>query len=154
MSFATDLKDWKEMEATVMELLNNNWFNLIQNPNEKEMDLLIIEKWIELKYDISSYKYWNFYIEFECNWVPSWLYRKETVNLEYWAHTDWIKLYLLNGRRFKRWIWEKIEECRDNKSLTSKWFRVVENWGDWWRTKGLLVPIQEIEKQADLIYNL
>ena len=152
--FQKDLEQWKEMEERVMNLLNNNWFNLIQNPNEKEMDLLIIEKGIEIKYDVSAEKYWNFYIEFECNWIPSGLYKQESVSLSYWAHTDWKTLYLLNGKTFRRWAGEKIVLCRGNKSLTHKWFRVVENWWDWWRTKGLLVPVEKLKEQADLIYNL
>lgn len=32
------------MELKVMWLLNNNWFNLIQNPIEKEIDLLMYIK--------------------------------------------------------------------------------------------------------------
>lgn len=142
------------MEETVMDLLNKNWFNLIQNPIEKEMDLLVVSEGIEVKFDVSAYKYWNFYIEFECNGKPSWLFREEAVKLAFWAHTDWVNLYLLEGDKLKRIVKEKIELCRANSSNTSKWFRVVENWWDWWRSKGLLYPIKEIEKEAKFIYKL
>jgi len=153
-NFKDDLIEGKEMEVKVMNLLNENWFNLIQNPNEKEMDLLIINEWIEVKSDKYAKHSWNFYIEFECNWKPSWLLRDERVVLKYWAHSDWERLFLLDWFKFTKLVLEKIELCRDNKSNTSKGFRVVENWGNWWRTKGLLFPVEEMAKVATFTYNL
>lgn len=153
-NFTEDLKKGKEMELKVMSLLNNNWFNLIQNPVEKEMDLLIIEKWIEVKFDEYAQYSWNFYIEFECNWKPSGLLREEKVELEYWAHSDWDKVYLTKWDELKQWVLDLVQRCRANKTLKHKQFRVVENWGNGWRTKWLLVPVSELENQSKYVYQL
>lgn len=154
-NFAEDLIKGKEMEVIAMNILIDNWFNLIQNPKEKEMDLIIhCKKWIEIKLDEYAKYSWNFYIEFECNWNPSWLFREEDLKLEYWGHSDWINLYLLNGDKLKNWTLDLIERCRNNKTNTHKWFRVVESWWNWWRTKWLLVPVEELAKIADNIFLL
>lgn len=150
--FKDDLNMWKEMEVKVMNLLNWKWFNLIENPNEREMDLIIIEKWIEVKYDIGAKRTWNFYIEFECNWTPSWLFRKEQIMLQYWAQTDWDNVFLVEWRKLKRWVLQKINECKWNKSLTSKWARLIEAGWNWWRTKWLVVPVWQIEELSSFIY--
>jgi len=153
-NFVADLAKWKQMEIVAMNILNNNWFNIIQNPVEKAMDLIIVEKGIEIKFDEYAQHSWNFYIEFECNWKPSGLYREENISLEWWGHTDWLNLYLLKGKHLKRMVWELIEKCRANKTKTHKKYRVVENWWDWWRTKGLLIPVSEMAEQAQHIYNI
>jgi len=153
-NFREDLKKGEEMEEVVRELLNTKWFSLLKNPQNKEMDLLIIEKWIEVKFDEYAQYSGNFYIEFESNWKPSWIFREETVHLEYWAHTDGITLNLLEWDKFKERVSDKIGKCRDNKSNTSRGFRVVEQWGDGWRTKGLLVPVEKLQSQAKYIFNL
>ena len=147
MSFASDLEEWKEIEVKVMSLLNNNWFNLIQNPNKKEMDLIILEKWIEVKYCRRAKETWNFYIEYECNWNPSWIFREEKLDLEYWGHTDWETLYLIVWYQLKKFInsileWEKIE-----------WIKLT-NWWDWWKTKWVLVPIRIIDELSIIKFNL
>ena len=152
-NFAEDLIKWKEAEKRIMDLLNENWFNLIQNPIEKEIDLLIINGGIEIKKDEYAKKSWNFYIEFECNWKPSWLYRPEKHKLIWWVHTDWEKVYMVYWDKLKNYVKNKIEECRLNTTLTSKWFRVVEQWWNWWRTKGLLFPLKEMEIIADNLFN-
>jgi len=153
-NFKNDLKKWKEMEVKVMNILNTDWFNVIQNPIEKEMDLLIITEWVEVKHDEYAQYSWNFYIEFECNWKPSGLFREERVGLAYWAHSDWINVYLVNWKLLKEWVLNLISKCRDNKTNKHKCFRVVENWGDWGRTKGLLVPVGKLGEIAEKIYNI
>jgi len=151
-NFQEDLKKWKEYEEKAMNLLNDNWFNLISNPEKKGMDLLMLENGIEIKVDEKSKFTWNFYIEFECNWKPSGIFREETINLKWWWHSDWERLFLLSGDQLKKWVTEKIDNCRANKSLTSKWTRVVEFWWNWGRTKGLLIPIQQFEELSEKIY--
>lgn len=153
-NFTEDLKKGEEMEETVISILNLNWFNLMKNPDKKWIDLLIIEEWIEVKLDWYAEFSWNFYIEFECNGKPSWILKDEKVKLKYWVHSDSKKLYILKWDEFKSWVELKISDCRANKSLTSKWFRLIESWGNWWRSKGLLVPVSEMEKQAEIIYNI
>ena len=153
-NFAEDLIKGKEMELIAMNVLIEDWFNLIQNPKKKEIDLIIIQKWIEIKFDEYAKYSWNFYLEFECNWKPSWLFREEELHLEYWGHSDWDNLYLLNGDKLKEWTSDLIEKCRNNKTNTHKWFRVIESWWNWWRTKWLLVPVQELANISDKIYLL
>lgn len=142
------------MEAKVLSILEEDWHFLIPNPNKKWMDLLIIEKGIEVKYDEYAQYSWNFYIEFECNWKPSGIYKNDGIKLKYWCHSDGNKVFLLDGKKLQQYVEEKIIECRANKSWTSKGFKVIENWWNWWRTKGLLVPVKEIEKQAKKIYHI
>lgn len=153
--FKDDLIKWKEGEERVLEILIENWFNLIKNPKEKEMDLLIIDNvpWIEVKTDEKAQYSWNFYIEFECNGKESWLFRPEKYHLKYWAHTDKVKLYLLEWDQFKTYVSEKIANCRSNKSNTRKWFRVVEFWGNWGLSKWLLIPRKIMEEIAYKIYS-
>lgn len=154
-NFKEDLAKWEEMEKQVIDILNNDWYLILKNPDTKGIDLLVIEKWIEVKFDVSSYKYWNFYIEFECYWKPSGIFKNEwKIKLKYWAHSDWEILILLEWKKLHSFITEKISECRKNKSLSSKGFRIVENWGDGGRSKGLLVPKEDLKKQAKKIYIL
>jgi len=156
-NFITDLKKGKEMEVRVMNLLNSNWFNLIQNPIEKEMDLLYNQDkslGIEVKFDSYAQHSWNFYIEFECNWKPSWLLREESVELEYWAHSDWVRVFLIKWDKLMQRVLGWVEKCRANKTNKHKQFRVVENWGNWGRTKWLLVPVEMLESISDFVYTL
>lgn len=153
-NFREDLKKWKEAEIKVMNILKEEWWNIIQNPEEKEMDLLIIEKWIEVKLDEYAKYSWNFYIEFECNGNPSWLFKEEKVHLQYWAHSDWDKVYMILWDKLKQFVLDWLDACYSNKSLTSKWMRLIENWWNGWRTKGLLIPTAKIAELADLTYNL
>lgn len=149
--FSEDLTKWLVAEGKVLSVLS--WeFNLVKNPNDRWIDLLIIDWWIEVKLDEYAQFSWNFYVEFECNNKPSWLFKEEEYRLKYWAHTDGIRVYLLIADDFKEFVSEKILNCRDNKSNTSKWFRVVEQWWNWWRTKGLLIPAKEMEQIAYKIY--
>ena len=152
-NFKNDLKKGKEWEDRVLEVLTENWIYAIKNPSEKEMDILFPQIWAEIKTDEYAQFSWNFYIEFECNWKPSWLFRHERLLLKDWIHTDKRRIFLLDANDLKGVVLEKIEDCRANKSNTSKGFRVVEQWWDWGRTKWLLIPIKEMEKLAYKIFN-
>lgn len=152
-NFQEDLKKWKEWEERILQVLIENWFKLIQNPKEKELDLLIINGWIECKKDEKAQFSWNFYIEFECNWKPSWLFRPEEHELKWWAHTDWLLIYLLEANEFKIFVSNKIDECRNNKSNTSKGYKVIESGGNWGRTKGLLIPVKDMGWLARKVFN-
>jgi hypothetical protein len=151
-SFRDDLIKGKEWELKVLQVLKGEWMKLIQNPDEKWMDLLFIEEWIEVKKDEYAQYSGNFYIEFECNWKPSWLFRPEDYHLRYWAHTDWVHIYLMNWDYFKEFVNERIASCRANKTNTSKWFKVIEWWGNWWKSKWLLIPIEAMKEIAYEIY--
>ena len=151
--FEEDLKKWEALELKVIETLSSE-FNLIKNPDKKGIDLLIIEDWIEVKMDEYAKYSGNFYIEFECNNKPSWIFKDESIRLRYWAHSDWDNIYLIDWHTLKTWVQEKIDLCRINKSNTSKWFKVIENWGNWGRSKGLLVPVKELESLALKIYKI
>ncbi len=152
-NFKEDLEKGNAMEEKVLQVLSSD-FNIIRNPNNKWMDLLIIEKWIEVKLDEYSKYSWNFFLEFECNWKPSWIYKEEDVELRYWAHSDGEKVYIIDGIFLKDWVAEKILECQANKSLTSKWCRLIEAWWNGGRSKWLLVPIKELDSLAEKVYNI
>jgi len=156
--FKADLARWMAFEEVVLSTLNASWYNLIKNPNEKGIDLLEISGWYEVKADHYNFhkniEDGNAYIEFEAYWKPSWIFKNEDYNLSKWIHSlSPTEIIMLDGRKFRRWIAEHIELCERNKSLTSKWFRIV-NWWDWKRTKGLLVPAKELRKQAEKIFNI
>lgn len=131
-----------------LKILNDNWYYIILNPAEKEMDFLIPKEWIEFKLDEYAQYSWNLYIEFECNEKPSWLFREERVTLKYWAHSDWKYIYIFDWEELKDFVREKIDDCRDNKSNTSVWYRVIEAGWNWGRTKGLLCPLEKIKLLA------
>lgn len=153
--FEEDLIKGEKMENKAIDILNKNWFNVIKNPDKKGMDLLLLENWIEIKFDEYAQYSWNFYIEFECNWNPSWIFKKEQVFLKYWGHSDWKKLFLLDGKRFKRWVSDKIIDARENwASLNKEWYMVVEKWWNWWRTKWLVLKVDLLKKQAIKEYNI
>lgn len=152
-NFKDDLAKGKQMEVVAMEIISRELgLNLIANPKEKEMDIIIIEKWIEIKLDAYAIHSGNFYIEFECWWKPSWLFREEKLDLRWWWHSNWEELLLLDWKELKEFVLEKIEACRANKSNTSKGFKVIEAWWNWGRTKGLLFPVEEMKKIAKHIF--
>lgn len=152
-NFKEDLEKWRVMEDRVMDALKDD-FNIIKNPNERWMDLLIISEWIEVKLDEYSKYSGNFFLEFECNGKPSWIYKEEDVHLRYWAHSDWERVYVINWVFLKDWVAQKIYDCQCNKSLTSKWCRLIEAWWNGWRSKWLLVPTKDFEALAEKIYIL
>jgi len=152
--FKKDLAKWQEYEKKIMNVLNKNGFNIIKNWNEKDIDLLLIKWWIECKVDEKAKFTNNFYIEFESNWEPSGVYKKDNYHLVYWAHSDGEYVYIIQWNKIQRWVSDMVDKCRNNKSNTYRWFRVVENWWDGGRTKGLLVPIHKLKKQANYIYKL
>jgi len=155
MAFKEDLAKWMAFEEEVINMLNKEGkMNVIKNPCEKCMDLIIIEKGIEVKKDFGAEKTWNAYIEYESYWQPSGIFKDELISLSYWVHSICPNsFHIMDWKRFRRWVAEKIEECKSNKSLTSKGFRLV-SWWDWKRTKWLLVPIKYLDEQAIKKYYL
>ena len=145
VSFKSDLEKGEAIEEVVIDKLKDEWIVCIKNPDVKGADLLIIEDSIEVKFDEMSNKTWNYFFEVECNWKPSWVYRKEEVPVKYWAHSDWNTTHLISMKFLTRWISNRMDECSANKSNTSRGARIIESWGDWWRVRWLLVPKAEIE---------
>lgn len=134
--FLDDLARGKEMELIVMELLKEKINkNLIINPHNKWVDILIIKGWIEVKFDSKAQVTGNFYVEYECNKKPSWIFKEEEYNLEYWCHTDWITLYVVRWDTLKDFITYNIKNPQ--KEIGIK----LTNWGDGFKTKGVLIPI-------------
>ncbi len=156
--FKEDLARWLEFEEVVLDKLNEDWdFNLVKNPDVKWMDLLIVENWIEVKADHYNYHKWkttnqNAYIEYEAYWKQSGIFKEEKACLKYWVHSlSPDEFYLLDWWTFKRWVADKIRRCEWWKIY--QWCKIV-TWGDGNKTKGLLVPVELLEKQAIKIYNL
>ena len=153
MPFKEDLKKWMDMEETIIELLSED-LHLFKNPKEKEADLLIVEHSAEVKYDVSSYKYWNYFLEVECNWKRSWVYKEEKIPVKWWIHTDWEEALLINMKFLRRWVENRMNECNANSSKTSRWARIIESGWDWGRVKWIVVPKDELRNIAYKIYYL
>lgn len=154
MTFAECLEKWEKFERITHDILNKNWIKVLLNPNNKWMDLVIAEKWIEVKIDESSKKYWNFFIEFENNWKQSWIFKQDDIMLEYWAHSDWDVIYLVRWKLLRDFVADTISKCRQNSSLTYKGYRLVEKWWDWWRSKWLLIPVVKFAELATHTFNI
>ena len=156
--FEDDLKRGMDFEQQVLNVLNKDSVKYIKNPDEKWIDLLEISGGVEVKADHYNFhkniKNGNAYIEFESYWKPSGIFKEEAYDLKRWIHSvSPESFFILHWKKFRKWIREKIEACNANSSNTSKGFRTV-NWGDGNRTKGLLVPVAELEKQAFSYYNI
>lgn len=74
----------------------------------------------------------NIFIEFECNWKPSGIYKYSKLHLfAYWNNN---KFYLFNANKLKKDI---------AKLLESKEYRIVSGW-DGWRSRWVLLPIKDL----------
>jgi len=153
MSFKEDLEKWEKMEKIVIEKFKDTFPWLHKNKNKKWVDLIYIA-WIEVKFDEYIIHSWNVFIEVASNWQPSWIFKKEDYKVEYWAHSDGNNIYFYNKHKLEKYVFDKIIECRRNKSLTSCWHRYILSAWDWWRTSWLLIPLTIFAENADEIINL
>lgn len=156
--FKEDLNRWMDFEEVVLKTLNDNWYCLIKNPNEKWIDLLEISGGYEVKADHYNFhkniKNGNAYIEYCAYDKPSGIFKDEDYSLKKWVHSlSPTEIIILDGWKFRAWIEEKISLCEQNSSKTSKGFRIVSGW-DGKRTKGLLVPSDVLREQAERIFNI
>lgn len=152
--FKRDLEKGLQFEERVLEKLTSEGWGIIKNPDVKWMDFILVSDWAECKFDVSAHKWWNAYIEYSAYGKPSWIFKEEKLNLKWWIHsTDENEFYLFHWKEFRRFIADRISDCEANTSLTSKGFRLTTGW-DWKMTKGLLVPLAELEKQAYKTYVL
>lgn len=160
MSFVKDLKEGNDFEVVAKRNIEDKlWIPLIHNPNKKWIDLLIQQEpfteWIEIKLDrYARRKSWNFYIELASNGKPSWIFKNEEHKLAYWGHSDWHTLFLVEWKKLVEDIQERVSQCLENKTLKHKDFRVVEKWGDWWRTRWLLMPVSYFREIATHVLDL
>lgn len=118
-----------------------DWFNktllmsVEGNKDKTWVDLLHGALSIEVKYDRLMRTTWNLFLEFECNGKESWLFKDEWATLlAYWDY-NWVLIFELQNLR------------QEFPNLLEK-FKVV-NWGDWYRSKWLLLPIEEAKKLAN-----
>jgi len=157
--FQKDLERWLEFEEKVLSKLTAEGWGIIKNPDVKGMDFILTENGVEVKADHYNFHKWktdnmNAYIEYEAYDKPSWIFKQEELNLTWWIHSVHPESFMVfPWKIFRRWVADRIEDCQNNTSWTSKWFRITV-WWDGNRTKGLLVPIAELEKQAKYTYTL
>lgn len=148
-----DINNWitlhKDIHNKFHSIYWKNWYAISAFDEFKKR-----LKWIEVKLDAYAIHSGNFYIEFECNGKPSWLFREEHLHLRWWWHSNWEELLMLDWDELKEVVLEKIEACRANKTNTSKGFKVIEAWWNWGRTKGLLFPVEEMKKIAKHIFKI
>lgn len=77
-------------------------------------------------------KTWNIFIEFECNWKPSWIYKYNPLPLfAYWC-----------DEYFYLFDWKRLQEIAKGL-LISKEYRII-SWWDGWRSKWILIPIRDL----------
>ena len=135
MSFVTDLEEGKQYGLRVLNLLAKSYPNmrLAQNPKILDIDLISpLGVNVEVKFDRVMDWTGNIFIEFECNWKPSGIYKYSNLHLfAYWNNN---KFFLFNANKLKKDI---------AKLIVSKEYRIV-SWGDGWRSKWVLLPIKDL----------
>lgn len=143
MSFVNDLAFWKENEHTVLEIVQRLFpeWKWKLNIEKKWVDILSWD-WklsIECKVDRKAMTTWNVFIEIECNWKPSWIYKYDWVNVLTYSFGNIV--YIINIKLLKQLI-----ETRNSE------FKKIKCW-DGWRSVGYLIPISEIRKITHKIIN-
>lgn len=129
------MKEGNTYEARVLSFLAKSYPNmkLAKNPSRLGIDI-ISPYWanVEVKFDRMMDTTWNIYIEYECNWKPSWIYKYSFLHLfAYW-----------NNSYFYLFSWNKLQKIVRG-FIQSKEYRIVK-WGDGWRSWGILIPISEL----------
>jgi hypothetical protein len=136
MSFLGDLKEWKDYEEIIRNILNWNFnTNLSKNTNRLGIDLVSDGLCVEVKYDRQCRTTGNIFLEYECLDKPSWVNQYNWANalFIYW---DYEEAYVFNLAHLQ----ELIADWVKNKT-----YRLI-NWGDGWKSKWVLVPISELKK--------
>lgn len=135
MSFVGDLEVWREYEKRILEYLAKSYPNmrLAKNPNKLGIDLVSpLGVNVEVKFDRMMGNTGNIFIEYECNWKASWIYKYDNLHLfAYWNNEIF---YLFNANKLRKDI---------KKMLETKEYRIIA-WWDGWRSKWVLIPIRDL----------
>lgn len=139
--FINDLKEWEAYELLILnEIKSKLWITLEKNIEKKAIDLIGPLLEIEIKYDKGSHKSGNYFLEFMCNGNPSGISKHKDgakpVFFGIWNNNEFLiflNSYLLN--LFLGWYEQGT-------------YRVIENGGDWWRVKWMLVPCNDLRELA------
>lgn len=136
MSFTKDLAVWAENEHRVLWILINEFpdWNWEINNEKKWVDIISKSTWltVECKFDRMVEKTWNIFIEIECNWKPSWIYKYSKMDVISYSYSN--KTLLINREKLIKFIEENEHKLR------------LVNWWDWWRVSWYLIPIKDVEK--------
>lgn len=120
--FKEDLIQWERFERFVIKICKHKfWFEVWKNPDEKGVDLLWQWFQIECKYDIASKKTGNYYFEYWCNWVKSWILK---YNCDYFCIWDENNFWIYDRVvlwTFAQQVWKQVIGWDRNASL---WFIV------------------------------
>ena len=147
-----DINNWITLNKKIHEAFHSAYWKVSTYDDWMEFKNNIGS--IEVKLDDMSNKTGNFFLEYECNWKKSGVYKQEDVPVKWWAHSDWKALLLISMKFLVRWVSNRVDECNKNKTKTSRWARIIQSWGDWGRVTGLVVPKEELENIAYKTYNL
>lgn len=135
MSFIRDLEEWQLYESRILDFLAKSYpiMRLAHNPKRLDIDLLSpLGVNVEVKFDRRMEETGNIFIEFECNWKRSWIFKYDNLHIfAYWNNNEF---FLFNANKLKKDIAKFIED---------KTYRVV-SWGDGWRSKWVLLPIKDL----------
>jgi len=133
MSFKEDLELGRENEHKVLEMIQSlfpqtQWW---KNDEKKWVDI-IWELWhsVECKFDRMVSKTWNVFIEVECNWKPSWIFKYERIDVISYSFDN--TTLLINVEKLKNFILENKSKIRKIK------------WWDGWRSVWYLIKLQDI----------
>ena len=140
-SFLNDLAIWEQYQLNIVELLNlhfrtkNNYYSI--NSIKKDIDI-ISSQWsnsIEVKYDRQAHRTWNIFIEYECRWKVSWVFKYSSMDVFIYGTNE--QIFFFKAFDIKKFILLSIH-------WHIEWIRKVNGW-DWWASKGILIPISMLD---------
>ncbi len=140
-NFRKDLELGNEYEELIVDLLNSYFHRknhlYFRNEDNKWVDILSTSNiWIEVKYDRQSTSTWNIFIEYECRWKLSWVFKYQEMKI--FIYGTWSEIFFFT-RNSIQWIVLDVIHWR-NKQLKKI------NWGDWWKSKWILIPVEIANK--------
>ena len=142
MSFVKDLEFGKQNEQIVLERVQelfplDEW---MFSEDKKAVDIISSSwKTIECKSDRQTLTTWNVFIEVECNWKKSWIFKYE--RLDVLAYSYWENTLLINVDKLSTFIEENNSRLKKIKC------------GDGWRSVGYLIRLEEFTELSSIIIN-
>jgi len=132
-SFLSDLREWEWYEDFILSFLKRYYLPWLEKNKERTGVDLVDSNWftVEVKFDKLSSTTWNVYLEYECNKLPSWIMKYTNLTFFIVGNSNWFTLV----------EWDILLDIVINQKDK---FRQVNGW-DWWRSKWLLIPIEQFK---------
>lgn len=135
MSFIGDLEEWWLYESRILDFLAKSYPTMKLAKNASILDIDLISQYganVEVKFDRQMGRTWNIFIEFECNNKPSWIFKYNPLPIFIYWNNDYF--FLFEGTKLQKLISE----------LIISWEYRIVSWGDWWRSRWILIPIWDL----------